>query len=222
MSFSNNIKTFFKIGFINTFRMNLKYFGLKGVFKQYILCAKHLKIVDLRGQIKAECALKRGLITIGFTDVNVFDKKYERAMWQNSGVISVKGAVRLGQGFRLVNTGKLDFNGYFRATANSTVICYKHVSFGDGVLVAWNSLIMDDDGHKIYSAENNALLNAPSEITVGDNVWICSRTLILKGSRIANGCVLSACSTLSGAVTEENCLIGDRGKILKRDIRWEE
>jgi len=222
MSFSSNIKTFFKIGFINTFRMNLKYFGLKGVFKQYILCARHLKIVTLKGQIKVDCRLRRGLIAIGFTDVNVFDKRFERAMWQNSGVITVKGSVRLGQGFRLVNTGNLDFNGSFRATANSTVICYNHVSFGDGVLIAWNSLIMDDDGHKIYSAENNALLNAPGEIAIGDKVWICSRTLILKGSRIPSGCVLSACSTLSGAVDEENCLIGDRGKILKRNIRWEE
>jgi len=223
MSFKENLKTFFSVGIINTLRMNFKYFGWKGVFRQYIICCKKLKIRSLGGKIESEVPLCRGIIAIGFTDSGVCDKKYERAMWQNSGEIYIKGPVRLGIGARIVNYGRLEFGDNFRITANASIVCYKKITFGTDVLIGWDTQIMDCDMHKIYArGDRTKRLNEPKEISVGDRVWICSRVLILKGSRIPSGCVVAAGSVITGEISEENCVVGGRGEIIKRNIGWTE
>lgn len=222
MSFKEKIKTLMSVGIRNTFRMNLKYFGWKGVFHQYILCCKKLKIRELNGKIESGVPLRRGIIAIGFTDSGVCDKKYERAMWQNSGVIHINGSVRFGQGARIVNFGRLEIGDGFRITANASIICYKKIVFGSGVLIGWDTQIMDCDMHKIYARGDNTRLNEPKEIYIGDRVWICCRALILKGSKIPNGSVVAAGSVVTGGVAEENCIVGDKGAIIKRNIEWAE
>lgn len=222
MSFKEKFKTLMSVGIRNTFRMNLKYFGWKGVFHQYILCCKKLKIRELNGKIESGVPLRRGIIAIGFTDSGVCDKRYERAMWQNSGVIHINGSVRFGQGSRIVNFGRLEIGDGFRITANASIICYKKIVFGDGVLIGWDTQIMDCDMHKIYVRGDNVRLNEPKEIYIGDRVWICCRVLILKGSKIPSGSVVAAGGVVTGEIAEENCIVGDRGRIIKQNIEWVE
>lgn len=223
MVFKEKLKTLFSIGIINTLRMNLKYFGWKGVFHQYIICCKKLKIRELKGKIESGVPLKRGIIAVGFTDSGVCDKKYERAMWQNSGVIHINGSVRFGQGARIVNFGRLEIGDNFRITANASVICYKKITFGKDVLIGWDTQIMDCDMHKIYvRGDRTTRLNEPKEISVGDHVWICSRVLILKGSKISDGSVVAAGSVITGEIGEGDCVVGGKGKVIKRNIEWVE
>ncbi len=56
---------------------------------------------------------------------------------------------------------------------------------------------------------------------IGNNVWICCRNSILKGSKIPDGCVLAAGSLIFRVFSENNCIIGGNPcKILKNNISW--
>ena len=130
------------------------------------------------------------------------------------------GKATLGQGTRIANKGILYFGDDFRITANSSVICYKSISFGKDCLVSWNCRFMDTDFHKIFDAQKQRT-NQDSEIVVEDHVWIGSESLILKGTQIAKDNVVAANSILSGTkINENSVVVGSFGKALKRNVTW--
>lgn len=139
-----------EISLINTIRMNWFYFGWKGVLGGYIIAAKNLKILRLDGSLNFTTCPYRGILQIGFSSNGIFDKKYERSMWGNTGSINIGGTVKLLQGARLLNSGVITFSGNY-SMGNSAIVCANEILFGEDVLVSWDDLIMDCDFHKIYN-----------------------------------------------------------------------
>ncbi len=43
------LKTFFQIGIIKTIRFNVKYFGLKSLFRPKVILSKRVQILELGG-----------------------------------------------------------------------------------------------------------------------------------------------------------------------------
>ncbi len=211
----------FQIGILNTVRMNLYYFGWKGVLHAYIIASRSLKITELKGVIQYDGAkIYTGCIKIGFTHVAIFDQRYERSIWHNSGNIYVKGKVVLGQGTRIANSGELYFGNDFTTTAKCNIICEKKISFGDDVLISWDTLFMDNDFHKIFNKDGDTVVNQPKSIAVGNHVWIGCNTKVLKGSVIPNNSVVAAGSLITHELRDENTVISNN-LILKKDIDWE-
>ena len=106
---------------------------------------------------------------------------------------------------------------------SSTIVCEKEIVFGNGVLVSWDDLIMDSDFHKIYDAqEMKRVVNNPQKILIGEHTWIGCRSTILKGTRLANNTIVAACSCISGEISRENLVVGDKKKILKENIIWKD
>ena len=93
-----------------------------------------------------------------------------------------------------------------------------NISLGENVMISWDDLIMDSDFHQIHTEGKTKSISESIEIC--DNVWICCRTLILKGCKIPEGCVIAANSTIGKKYEEDNCLISTRG-IIKKNISWE-
>lgn len=205
-----------QISIINTIRMNWHYFGVRGLLHLYILASRNVKILRMKGNIKFTSDPHLGSIMIGFPHTGIFDKKYERAIWDNVGSILVGGDIRLYQGARISNSGNIIFSGDF-TMGNSTVVCEKEISFGSNVMISWDDLIMDTDFHKIMEIENpEQVINLPSKVTIGDHTWIGCRAMILKGTYLANNTVVAAGSVISKDVTQENTIVGDTNKILRK------
>ena len=106
-------------------------------------------------------------------------------------------------------------------TGESHIVASEKISIGSDSIVSWNTQILDTDFHKIYV--NGCVTNENEEIIIGNHVWIASGVTILKGSKIPDGCIVSAGSTINDrGGFYDNCLIcGLPNKILKREIRWE-
>ena len=66
---------------------------------------------------------------------------------------------------------------------------------------------------------NGKQLNLDKKITVGDNCWICSETMVLKGSTIPNNSVVSARSIVTKELTQEFSIYKNNAPI-KSNIRW--
>jgi acetyltransferase-like isoleucine patch superfamily enzyme len=163
---------------------------------------------------------KVGGIRIGFGQVGVFDWHRSRSIWEVTGTVEFAGKAWIGHGSKLSVHGRLELGNNFTISAESQVIADEHIVFGDDVLMSWDVLVMDTDKHVVYD-ENNVCTNPPTAITIGNRVWIGCRSLILKGVRVADGCIVAAGTVLSNSFDEEKSVIGaSPNRILKRGITW--
>lgn len=219
------IKKLFKIGLINTIRLNIHYFGFSSLLHPKIIAGRQLQILKLDGEVKTDDSVKTGDIQIGISGSAIFDSKYQRSQWKNSGCIHFKGKTLLGYGVRIDNSADLYFGKNVHITANTTIICHKSVKLGDNVLISWDTLIMDTDFHKIYDVEKYSgsenLEVGEKEIIIGDNVWIGCRCLLLKGCSIPSGSIVAAGSKITKKFEQNNSLLCDN-KIIRNNVSWEE
>ena len=84
--------------------------------------------------------------------------------------------------------------------------------------------IWSSDMHSIIDVESNKRFNFAENITIGSNVWIGYQALILKGSRVEDGCVIGAKSVVTKSTkTKANCLIaGNPARVIRTGITWDE
>ena len=161
------------------------------------------------------------MLHIGFGSVGVFDKTYQRSMLQIDGRIELKGKAWFGHGSRICVTknGKVIIGDHFVNTAMMTLICDDRIEFGENVTTSWNTLVMDIDWHAVKDTVTNEVRPFKKPIKIGNNVWLCTRSLILKGSKIANGCIVGANAVVSREFEKENILIaGNPAKECREDI----
>ena len=83
--------------------------------------------------------------------------------------------------------------------------------------------MMLGDHHKIYSLEDNKMINVPkSGIDIGDNVWLARNVTLLKDVKISKNSVVGYGSTVTKRFEQENALIvGSPAKIVKENIYWQ-
>lgn len=95
-------------------------------------------------------------------------------------------------------TLKLGDNVFFNHDCSINV--HKHVHIGDDCIFGENVKIYDHD-HKYR--EKNMLINNQGfscmDIVIGNNCWIGSNVIILKGTHIGNNCIIGA-----GVILREN------------------
>lgn len=131
------------------------------------------------------------------------------------------GHIGLGQGSRL-SVGRdaiLSFGHHFHNSAGMAIVCTKHITFGNNVGVSWDTLIMDSDWHPLVNTVTGEVKPYQKDIFIGDNVWIGCGCKVLKGSCIANGCVVGAGTVVSGKFTEGNSIIvGQSAKVVKGNM----
>lgn len=152
------------------------------------------------------------------------DMTFERTIIDISGEMVAYDNVHIAPGSRIsINKeAVLSFGKDFNSTGNCTIICEKKISFGERCLLSWDIQIMDADFHKIFN-EYDEWVNPPKSIEIGDNVWICSRATILKGTKIPNSCIIGAASVVTGRFSVENCIISGNGshcRVVKSNIHW--
>lgn len=138
------------------------------------------------------------------------------------GTIRLKGKVYLGHGSALcVEKGAtLTFGNNYNNTAEGSIVCRQSITFGENVTTSWDTLIMDTDWHKVENTITQEVYPDTKEIVIGSNVWICTRSVILKGSKIPDGCIIGANTLCTKQYVTENALIaGNPSRVVKENIR---
>lgn len=128
--------------------------------------------------------------------------------------ISYGGSMFIGKDCELGNGG-LEL-----AVAGDYIEKHKMV-IGDNTHIARDTIIRTSDGQSLIDPDTMLPTDPPEDVIIGNNVWIMSRCIILKGSYLADGCAVAANSLVNKKFEEENLLIcGTPAKIMKRNIRW--
>lgn len=200
-----------------------KYLPLGLAIRLPVLLSHHVCLANMKGTVHITASkITVGLIKIGFGEVGIFDRKYSRTIWQNNGGgVTFKGKCSIGHGSRIsINKmGELIFGENFGISAESHIVCSKKIQFGNDVLISWQCLIMDTDFHKVFSKSEQ---NVDQSVCIGNHVWIGCRSTILKGTNIADNCVIAANSNVvRGTYDNHTIIAGNPAIIVKRDIEWE-
>jgi len=213
-----------QVSFFKTIWFNLKMFPIKKALTLPVFIGRHTKFVALKGKIEIKAALNTGMIKIGFGSVGIIDKKYTRTLIELNGLVNFKGKAFIGNGSK-ISVGKdgiLQLGERFGISANSTIICFDSVTLGDDVLFSWDVLVMDTDFHEtenIITNETNLKITRP--ISLGNNTWVGTRSIILKGTQVPQNTIIAANSLLNKKYSiDENCVLGGiPARVVKRNMK---
>jgi acetyltransferase-like isoleucine patch superfamily enzyme len=118
----------------------------------------------------------------------------------------------------------LDENGFLKmageyAIINSTIAVQKRVEIGKECMISEHSYITDSHNH--YIEYNGTPSPLQSDTTIGNHVWVCLGSSILKGTTIGDGCIVAARSVVCGGTYPENPLIaGIPAKVIRNNCKW--
>lgn len=175
-----------------------------------------------KGSININGPISTGMIRIGYGDIGIFDKKRSRTIWEVAGKVIFEGKAEIGHGSKISvgESGELVLGKNFAITAETAIIAYKKVVFGNDCLLSWEILIMDTDLHPIMNAADE-ILNPDAAILIGNSVWIGCRSTILKGSVIPDGSVIAANSIVSKKLSGTNQIFGKQPiTSIAQNIYW--
>lgn len=121
----------------------------------------------------------------------------------------MNGKATFGHGSRICVTkeGTLKLGNNFCNTAMMTLVCAKEITIGDNVVTSWNTLVMDTDWHNVEDTITHEVKPKEKAINIGNNVWLCTRSVVLKGSIIPNGCIVGANAVVTKMYNQENIAI---------------
>lgn len=101
----------------------------------------------------------------------------------------------------------------------TTISIGQKVEIGDNVMIAHHCYIADNDGHPLDPArrERHEAITPEevSPIKIGNNVWIGTGSIILKGSEIGDNTVISPNSVISGKVLPNKVMMGVPARAIK-------
>lgn len=162
--------------------------------------------------------IQRGHLSLG-TSFFPFADNRTRGVIRVEGKLVVDEHVSIGSGSRwhVGPDSLVKIGAYTYFSPDTLLISSTAVEVGVGCAISWQTQILDDDFHDLE--DDSTARKRTAAVTIGDHVWIGTRCLLLKGSRVADGCVVGAGSVVLGAFDEPNCLIaGSPARVVRRGV----
>ncbi len=97
----------------------------------------------------------------------------------------------------------------------SEVSSVAKVTIGQRCAIGPEVVVRDNDEHWLAGRP----MSAP--VTIGDDVWICARAMILKGVTIGNGAVVAAGAVVTADVPPRTLVAGVPAKVIREGVSWE-
>lgn len=95
------------------------------------------------------------------------------------------------------------------------------IEIGNDCMLSSDIRICTGDSHSLIDI-NGERTNPAQNITIGNHVWIGTRTMINKGTIIADHCTIGLSSVLTGCKFEKpySVIVGSPARIVKTGIDW--
>mgnify|MGYP004455562643 CR=1 FL=1 len=116
--------------------------------------------------------------------------------------------------------------------SGATIYARKGIFIGNNTCIGGNCKILDNDFHPLdikmrneqladFAHGGDSELIPAKEIWIGDNCFIGCNTIILKGTKLGDGCVVGAGAVVSGCF-DSNCVIAGNPARIVRYLTKEE
>ncbi|WP_044870728.1 acyltransferase [Pseudomonas sp. LFM046] len=96
------------------------------------------------------------------------------------------------------------------------------IDIGRECMLSFDIQIRTGDSHSILDMHSGERLNPSRDVRIGDRVWIGRDVQLLKGTVLQPESVVGACSVVSRAFDEGNCVVaGVPARVVRQGIRWD-
>ena len=99
---------------------------------------------------------------------------------------------------------------------NVTVIATARITIGHGCQIGDQVAIYDSDFHAVDPAQRTQSRGTSEPVAIGNNVWLGSRALILKGVTIGDNSVVGAMSVVTKPVPANCVVAGIPAKVVRQ------
>ena len=99
---------------------------------------------------------------------------------------------------------------------NVTVIALERIKIGNNCLIGDSVAIYDSDFHPVAALQRKNGNGLIASVIIQDNVWIGSRSIILKGVTIGSNSVIGAMSLVTKSVPPNSIYGGVPAKLLSK------
>lgn len=205
------IKISLTINWVKTLYFNFKMLPFSIAKKLPVFFYGSVKLTSLKGQIKIDAPIKRGMIGFGQPfEMTTRSKKIAEVYLD--GEFLVKGHIQFGKDY-LFYVGK---SAYFEMghmsgfSSSSKLICTNRVVLGKWVRLGSETQIIDTNFHQMMNTKTNEKHPKSSPIIIGDYNSISNRTSVMAKTKTPNYCVVGSNSLCNKNYIPlgENILIG--------------
>lgn len=121
--------------------------------------------------------------------------------------------------------GLIEFGKNFGITGCFRIASRKHISIGDNFSSSWDVGVYDTDFHTLVNSSTGQTNTPDMEVLIGDDVWLCQRTVVLKGTCLPNRSIVACGAIINRDYSNEaNNIIyaGCPAKPVKHDVTRKE
>ena len=211
-----------------TLYINFRLFNLRTACKLPIIISNKTRLEGInKDTVKIDSNnIGTGMILIGIDDgsAGLMTKKLNN-YFGTDGISQIvfKGYANISKGccLKSINGGILSIGNSVYLNYNCKIFCKKEIILQDNILMGWNCVINDGDGHSIFEVGTDKKLNDNKSIFIGNNVWIGASATLLKGSYINDNCIVGYGSIVTKKFNNKNAIIGGYpSKVLKENVYW--
>jgi maltose O-acetyltransferase len=98
---------------------------------------------------------------------------------------------------------------------NVTIVANERIMVGDNCQIGDQVAIYDCDFHEISPATRNRSPGPTQPVVIGNNVWLGSRVMVLKGVTIGDNSVIGAMSLVTKSIPENCIAAGNPAKVIR-------
>ena len=128
------------------------------------------------------------------------------------------GKLSIGKGFKMRDGAKIrvrngaecKIGNNVSVNSNNMIACHEQIVIGNNVQLSPNVQIYDHD-HDFRAKDGLAALKyKTSPVVIGNNVWIGANSVILRGTKIGDNCVVGAGCVLKGVYPNNSVIVQKR------------
>lgn len=204
-----NVVAYFKNTYLNLFdksiKTNIRYGQYLIVTPYTILDVDKSSIIDVKG-----------CVTLGLKKVE--NSKLEtRIQVSKNSKIEFKGdaTIYYGADIEVFENSCLSIGRNFVSNINFTCICADKISFGDDVSFGRNCTVRDNNGGHFISRRG---YKNSHPISIAQHCWICEESIIMPGSKLSTGVIVSARSYVQSSIPAFCMVKGNPAEVVDEEV----
>ena len=201
----------------------IKLFGIRNGIKLPIIISYKTKVLIRQDAHIYVNQYKFAQVILGLGgSININEKSKNYLILEDNCNLTFHGTAHISKGFsiRVEKESTLEFGNNFIANKNLEVSASNKIILGNNILVGWNVVFRDGDGHKVFYTKNKNKIIAKT-IQLSDHIWIAANCTLLGNTDIHKNSVISTQSLLNKNYTQNSLIAGIPAKEIKKIYTWQ-
>ena len=111
--------------------------------------------------------------------------------------------------------GKLRIGNHVFINRGTSIVAVKQVTIGNDCHIGTDVSIMDNSFHRLEPERRNEM-PASQTVTIGDQVWLGNRVMVMPGVTIGRGSAIGAGSIVTQDIPERSLAVGIPAKVIRQ------